>query len=243
MTTKRLAILLAVVGLGLSTVFLLPKSAAQPAGLKLTAQEQVSIPEEVAGWLGRDGEITENERKTLGEKDDGTGTKLGRKFYSHPEARNYEVLVSVVLSGHDMSTSIHRPERCLDAQGWSVLESEGVAVHIEGSGTFPTTRLHNRRTIQLKDGKTARQDAFTFYWFVGENEITASHWGRFFQDNRDRLLRGVNQRWAFITVTAVIPTREKPEEQAEAKRWVDMTARKFIKEFAPLLHKDTLHYQ
>lgn len=238
MTTKRLAILLATVGLGLSTVFLLPKSAEQPTGLQLTGEEEVAMPEDVSGWFGRSGEITQKERDTLGK-----GTKFGRMFYSHPVARNYELLVSVVLSGHDMSNSIHRPERCLDAQGWSVLESEGVAVHIVGSGTFPTTRLHNRRTIQLEDGKTARQDAFTFYWFVGENEITASHWGRFFQDNRDRLLRGVNQRWAFIIVTAFIPIREKPEEQAEAKRWVDMTARKFIKDFAPLLHKDTLSYK
>ncbi len=238
MTTKRLAILFAFVGFGLSAVFLLPKSAAQPTGLKLTAEEEVAMPEDVAGWFGRDGEITQKERDTLGK-----GTKFGRMFYSYPEARSYELLVSVVLSGHDMSNSIHRPERCLDAQGWAVLESEEVAVHVEGSGSFPTTRLHNRRSIQLKNGTAVSQDAFTFYWFVGENEITANHWGRFFQDNRDRLMRGVNQRWAFITVTAIIPSREKPEEQADAKRWADATARKFIKDFAPLLHKSTLHYQ
>lgn len=238
MTTKRIAMLLATVGLGLSTVFLLPKSAAQPTGLQLTGEEEVAMPEDVSGWFGRSGEITQKERDTLGK-----GTKFGRMFYSHPVARGYAVLVSVVLSGHDMSNSIHRPERCLDAQGWSILESEEVAVHVEGRGSFPTTRLHNRRSVQLENKTTAIQDAYTYYWFVGENKITASHWGRFFQDNRDRLLRGVNQRWAFITVTAVIPMREKPDEQAEAKRWVDMTARKFIKDFAPLLHKGTLHYQ
>ena len=239
MTTKRLAILLATVGLGLSTVFLLPKSAEQPTGLQLTGEEEVAMPEDVSGWFGRSGEITQKERDTLGK-----GTKFGRMIYSHPVARSgYELLVSVVLSGHDMSNSIHRPERCLDAQGWSILDSEEVAVHLDGRGTFPTTRLHTRRPVQLKNGTTATQEAYALYWFVGENEITGSHWGRFFQDNRDRLLRGVNQRWAFIMVLATIPIRQKPEEQAEAIRWVDMTARKFIKDFAPLLHKDTLSYK
>ena len=235
MTTKRLAVLVAFVGLGMGLVFLLPKSAVQPLGIQLTAEQEVAMPEEVADWFGRDAEITEKERTTLG-----TGTQFGRKVYR--EGHGYELFVSVVLSGHDMSNSIHRPERCLDAQGWAVLESEELAIHVEGSGSFSTTRLHNRRTIQLKNGKSELQDAFTFYWFVGENEITANHWGRFFQDNSDRLLRGVDQRWAFITVTAVIPPREKPDEQADVSLWVDKTTRKFIKDFAPQLHRKSLRY-
>ena len=35
-----------------------------------------------------------------------------------------QVLVSIVLSGHDLDNSIHRPERCLPAQGWTIVDSK-----------------------------------------------------------------------------------------------------------------------
>ncbi len=231
MTTKRLTVLVAFVALGLSAVFLLPKSAAQPTGINLLLRDNV------AGWSGRDSEITQEERDVLG----GGGTEFARKIYEHPQWRNFTLLVSIVLSGHDMSSSIHRPERCLDAQGWTILDSETTPIRLGHLGTFSTTRLHNRRTIS-RDGKPAAQDAITHYWFVGENKATASHWGRFFVDNTDRLLRGVNQRWAFITITGLVAPRTTPEEQAAITKWVDTQMRGFIAELAPTIHKDTLHY-
>ncbi len=231
MTTKRLAILFAFVTLGLSAVFLLPKSAAQPTGINLLLRDNI------AGWTGHDSEVTQKERDVLGSG----GTEFARKIYEHPQWRNFTLLVSIVLSGHDMSNSIHRPERCLDAQGWTILDSDVEPIRLGERGSFSTTRLHNRRTI-ARDGKPVAQDALTYYWFVGENEATASHWGRFFVDNGDRLLRGVNQRWAFITITGLIAPRATPEEQAEITKWVDTQMRGFIAELAPTIHKDTLHY-
>ena len=231
MTTKRLAFLFAFVTLGLGMVFLLPKSADQPTGINLVLRENV------AGWIGRDAEVTQKERDVLG----GGGTEFARKIYEHPQWKNFTLLVSVVLSGHDMSNSIHRPERCLDAQGWTVLDSDTAPIRLEKGGDFSTTRLHNRRTI-TRDGKSVAQEALTYYWFVGENEATASHWGRFFADNRDRLLRGVNQRWAFITITGLIAPRASVEERAEITKWVDTQMRGFIRDLAPTIHKDTLRY-
>src|SRR5688572_9429625 len=111
MTTKRLAILLTVVTLGFSAVFLLPKSSAQPFGIKL------ELARHVDGWFGEDEEITQTELDTLGK-----GTEFARKRYRNDyllRAPGYSVLVSIVLSGHDMSNIIHRPERCLAAQGWT----------------------------------------------------------------------------------------------------------------------------
>ncbi len=232
MTTRRLATLFAFVAIGLSAVFLLPKSAAQPTGITLLLRDNI------AGWTGRDSEFTQKEREVLG----GGGTEFARKIYEHPQWRNFTLQVSVVLSGHDMSNSIHRPERCLDAQGWTVLESEVVPVVVAERGTFSTTRLHNRRTI-AHEGKSLVQEALTYYWFVGENEATASHWGRFYADNRDRLLRGVNQRWAFITITGLIQPRATAEEQVAITKWVDTQMRGFIRDLAPTIHKDSLRYE
>jgi hypothetical protein len=229
MTTKRLAILLCVVTLGMSAVFLLPKSAAQPYGIILELQPTIG------DWWGRDQEILQKERETLGK-----GTEFARKNYKNnflDRAPGYEVLVSMVLSGHDMSNSIHRPERCLDAQGWTRLGSDEVQVKLANGTSFPVTRLYNRMTRRTEDGSTRSVDAYSYYWFVGEREVTASHWGRWMTDNTDRLLRGVNQRWAFITVTGVIPPQPDAERQAMAKKFADETIRGFITQLAPTIHQ------
>jgi hypothetical protein len=235
MTTKRLAILLLVVTVGFSAVFLLPKSAAQPFGIKLELSRHLD------GWVGEDEEITQKERDTLGK-----GTEFARKRYRNDyllRAPGYSVLVSIVLSGHDMSNSIHRPERCLDAQGWTRLESSKVDIDLPDHRGFSVTRLHNRMSRRGEDGETRSLDAFSYYWFVGEKEIEASHWGRWFTDNKDRLLRGVNQRWAFITVTGTIPPQADAARQAEARKFADETVRDFIKKLAPTIHGDGLVYQ
>ena len=241
MTTKRLAILLAVVTLGFSAVFLLPKSAAQPFGIKL------ELPRHLDGWIGEDEAILDKERQTLG-----AGTEFARKRYRNDyllRAPGYSVLVSIVLSGHDMSNSIHRPERCLDAQGWTRLGSDQVQIGGD-NGSFPVTRLYNRMTRRAEDGTTKSMDAYSYYWFVGEREITSTHWGRWFTDNKDRLLRGVNQRWAFITVTGMIPPQAdaaRQEEAAgvpreEALMFADDTVRAFIQKLAPTIHLPGLAY-
>jgi hypothetical protein len=235
MTIKRLAILFAFVAIGFSTVFLLPKSAAQPFGIKL------ELPRHLAGWLGEDEEITRKERETLG-----NGTEFARKRYRNDyllRAPGNSVLVSIVLSGHDMSNSIHRPERCLDAQGWTRLGSNRVQIALKDKGSFPITRLYNRMTRRAEDGTTKSVDAYSYYWFVGEREIESTHWGRWFTDNKDRLLRGVNQRWAFITVTGMIPAQADPARQEEARKFTDDTVRGFIKELAPVIHLDGLAYE
>ena len=235
MTTKRLAILFAVVALGFSAVFLLPKSAAQPYGIKL------ELTRHLDGWVGEDEAITEKEITTLGK-----GTEFARKRYRNDfllRAPGYNVLVSIVLSGHDMSNSIHRPERCLDAQGYTILESNKVEIDLPDNHRFPVTRLHTRRGQTDKEGQVRLIDSFSFYWFVGEKDIESTHWGRWLTDNKDRLLRGVNQRWAFITVTGMIPPQADAARQAEARKFADETIRDFIKKLAPTIHGEGLVYE
>lgn len=235
MTINRLLILLTVVALGFSAVFLLPKSAKQPVGVHLLLNEKLG------DWIGKDEEILQKERETLGK-----GTEFARKRFSNPDLRRapgYSVLASMVLSGHDMSNSIHRPERCLDAQGWTRLESSVVPVPVKDKESFEVTRMYNRRNVKLEDGTIRSVDAYTYYWFVGSRTLTATHWGRWYADNKDRLLRGENQRWAFITVTGTIPPQPTPERQEEARKFVDETVRGFISELAPTIHRDTPVYQ
>jgi EpsI family protein len=107
MTTSRLAILLAVLLGGLSCVFLIPKKlGVQPVGINPV------LPEFLGEWWGHDVEILQRERDTLG-----PDTEFSRKAYGNGRGAN--VLTSIVLAGEDMMMAIHRPERCLAAQGWT----------------------------------------------------------------------------------------------------------------------------
>lgn len=230
MTISRLTVLLAFVTLGFATVFLLPHSSAMPTGVR---QE---LPDFVGNWKGTDMEISEKERTGLGEK---TGTRIIRKNYRNLDG--YEIIVSIVISGRDMSTSIHRPERCLQAQGWVLQDSDQFAMTLPQRGTFPVVQLRATRLAQNGDS-VMTHELQTLYWFVGENEICAGHWSRWAIDNRDRLFRGLSQRWAFILVSGGVPVPKDPKDNDAARKWSQTVMRDFIKTLAPKIHLDSVQY-
>src|SRR4029077_11469918 len=131
MTIRRLASLQLILLGGLSLAFVLPKDIKlQPVGLDLT------LPEFVGDWHGADQEASKGEREILG-----PDTQFVRKVYTKGTD---EIFVSIVVSGPDMNTSIHRPERCLPAQGWTIADTRVTEIPI-GSQILKTTRLHNVR--------------------------------------------------------------------------------------------------
>jgi EpsI family protein len=194
------------------------------------------LPDYVGTWNGTAMEISEKERTGLGEK---TGTRIVRKSYRN--LAGYEITVSIVISGRDMSTSIHRPERCLQAQGWVLQGSEQLAMSLPQRGTFPVMQL--RATRLAKSGEEVMtQELQTFYWFVGEKDICAGHWSRWAIDNRDRLFRGLSQRWAFILVSAGVPVPQESKDSDAARKWSQTQMRDFIKMLAPKIHLETVQY-
>lgn len=230
MTTSRLAFLVAFVTLGFATIFLLPRGSAMPTGIR------PELPDFIGNWKGTDAEISEKERIGLGEQ---TGTRIVRKTYRNLDG--YEIMVSIVLSGRDMSTSIHRPERCLQAQGWALQDGEKFAMSLPQRGTFPLMQLRSTRNIRDGDSFVTRE-LQTVYWFVGEKEICAGHWSRWAIDNRDRLFRGVSQRWAFILVSGGVPLPQDPKNNDAARKWSQGVMREFIKTLAPKIHLDSVDY-
>lgn len=230
MTTSRLATLVAFLALGIATVFLLPKGGEQPAGILL------ELPDFVGNWKGTAAEMTEKERTALGEA---TGTRFARKTYRNLDG--YEIMVSIVLSGRDMSTAIHRPERCLQAQGWALQASDHFAMSLPQRGVFPLAEILSTRLANIGDS-TVAQELQAFYWFVGERDICAGHWDRWMIDNRDRLFRGVSQRWAYILVSAGVPKAKDPNDNEAVRKWSQNSVREFIRTLAPKIHLDTVRY-
>jgi EpsI family protein len=221
MIISRLTTLQFVLLGGLGTVFLIPKDIKmQPAAINL------SLPEYVGNWLGVDEPVSQGERDILG-----PDTQFARKAYA---LGTDQIFVSIVLSGPDMNTSIHRPERCLPAQGWTVADSKTVSLPLP-SGTLKATRLLNIRNVPLRNDQSLTVRSLDYYWFVGHSNVTPSHYTRTWIDLRDRILKGQNQQWAYVTVTSAI-TKDFKIFGRNEKQTEEMI-RSFIGKLVPQIQK------
>jgi len=194
MTISRLLILQALLALGLGSVFYIPRETRiQPCRVRM------ELPETLGGWFGQPAAVSDVEREDLA-----PDTQFCRKVYD--DGFQNQVLVSIVLSGNDLDNSIHRPERCLPAQGWTLDDSRTVNVRVPQApgGYLPVTRLHDFKQVSVGKGQVATVYNLNYYWFIGYSDITASHFEREYIDIKDRLLHGYNQRWAYVTVAATI---------------------------------------
>ena len=221
MTTKRLLLVQVLLVLGLGSVAFLPKVAnSTPQGISLT------LPSSVGVWFGEDQKITEQELAVLARD-----TEFARKLYTN--GRGDQIFASIVLSGQDLDNSIHRPERCLPAQGWSIADSRVVKIPIPNSSppSLDVTRLHNIRKVVTSDGRTIPIYQLNYYWFVGAHDITASHLRRTYIDIRDRIMHGYNQRWAYITVAAQVT--EGVTQFGRSEKETDAFIQQFIADLFP----------
>lgn len=216
MITRRLLSIQIVLLAGFVSIFALPHSSTStPMGIA------IALPTVVGRWVGEDAPITEREREVLA-KD----TQFARKTYAGPDGQ--KIFVSIIMSGDDMTSSIHRPERCLVAQGWSIQGAEKQELSINGK-PLAITKLHNVHPIDLPDQSHALLHNLDYYWFVGAREMTSSHLVRTGIDIRDRILRGQAQRWAYVTVVAYLPLRGSNEDDTA------QMIEQFIQELAPKL--------
>ena len=150
------------------------------------------------GWVGEKRQENEAERTTLA-----PDTRFSKACYAqlNPVSGEYfgpPVTVSIVYSGNDMNSSIHRPERCLPAQGHQDLRSDTREVTLPDGHRLRFTRLVSY--IPLGKGKGGRVQHINYYLFVGSRCITPSHMMRTLQDMWDRAARGTVQRWAYLQV-------------------------------------------
>jgi EpsI family protein len=223
MITRRLLSVQCVLLGGFSIVFLLPQTIkTSPMGIALT------LPNVVGNWSGDDLAVTKREREVLS-KD----TEFARKVYTDSERD--QILVSIVLSGEDMTSSIHRPERCLPAQGWNVESSVKRAIELPGGKSLELTRLQNGQLFVAPDKRRVTLHSLDYYWFVGYKDMTASHLVRTGIDLRDRVLHGFNQRWAYVTVAAIVTQGIQPPERTGEQTAEMLEA--FIRDLVPHLQK------
>lgn len=109
------------------------------------------------------------------------------------------LFVSVVLSGQDRE-SIHRPERCLIGQGFTITSSRVIPVVLPDGREIRLMVLENQKEIRTPNGPETYHGYYS-YWFVGVGRETHSHWSRMFWLAWDRIVHSVSHQWAYVAVS------------------------------------------
>jgi hypothetical protein len=95
--------------------------------------------------------------------------------------------------------------------------------------------LQNVQAIETRDKRRMTVQNLNYYWFVGYQDMTASHLTRTYIDLRDRILRGYSQRWAYVTVAAIVTQGiQRPERTEEETATM---IENFIRELVPHLER------
>ena len=224
---RNLLIAQLVLVIGLACIFVLPKT----HGIRDSAII-MSLPTFVGKWHGRKIEVSTQEVKSLA-KDTDHEKKSYRRF-SPSKLGEFEFINAfIVLSGNDMNNSIHRPERCLPAQGLVLESSSSVKIDIGNGRELTVTRLKSH--LPLEDHRIPN---LTYYWFTGASNLTNSHYMRTFLDMKDRIVTGTNQRWAYVTVAAEYGVDWIDGRANQTEEEADQMIREFIVDVFDSIHKE-----
>jgi hypothetical protein len=221
------------IGSSLGAVYVLPQ-----AGQTAQSAAKMELPGSSGGWMFQKQLASEAEIATLSNDTEFAKAICQRARPGERDEEGYlipdRIDLSIVLSGHDLNNSIHRPERCMAAQGHSIISSSDVTLEVPNGRNFNAKRLLSVQIIKDRNtGKTiAEFNCVTYYFFVGHDLITNDHLSRTLVDMKDRLAHGRDQRWAYVSASmwfGKIPwIKEKEVTEAEA----DEKLTKFINDFS-----------
>ncbi len=187
----------------LSSIYFLPS-----AGTTAQSAVQMDLPDGYGAWHFEKYPPSEKEIKTLA-----PDTEFAKAVCTSPRPGEFDEIgrqlpdridLSVVLSGVDINNSIHRPERCMPAQGHQILSSSDKTVTLADGKSLTVKRLLSVQRLPTASEEGSDHLEFkcvTYYFFVGHDTITNDHMERTFIDMKDRLIKGMDQRWAYVSVS------------------------------------------
>jgi len=189
----------------------------------------MDLPGTVGKLWGTEQPVSESEKVMLP-----PDTQFAKKLYS--DGLGSDIHCQVVLAGAE-KRSIHRPEICLPAQGWTVKSGEVVPVKLSNGKTLDVMRLEVVRPVTLSNGETREMTTLFCYWFVGKNATTPHHLVRVLKTNFDILLHNTNHRWAYVVVSSPVLRGLVPGGMDQAETFARMES--FIGELAPRITKES----
>lgn len=218
--SKKLLIIVGILAASLAPRFLVVRVRAVPEDRPVE-----SLPQHVGEWEGKEMPVPFLVEKVLP-----AGTEFLRKSYRAPAAGDVsaaEVLVTVVTSGANRR-SIHRPERCLQGQGWQIVSRDrwGIPVSTGSRAQLEVTRLVIRR-VWLEEKQKMEVKAVVLYWFMGHDRLTGNNSKRLLWGWWDRVVRGLNYRWSYALLIS-------PVDRSVAKTSEQMS--RFAAQLLPLIY-------
>ena len=141
----------------------------------------MDLPERIGAFTGKVVAATPGELAILP-----TDTQIVRREYT--DLTGDRIMASIVLSGGE-KRSIHRPEVCLPAQGWSMRGGKVERVALADGSDLDVMNLSLVRQVEVGPGDRRNLYAHFFYWFVGKNVTTPNHWERVFLTSYDRITK------------------------------------------------------
>ncbi len=186
------------------------------------AEVTVILPEDVLGYESGILPVSTIELTML-PKD----TTFGKRRYWVPNTMK-NVDVGVVLMGQDR-TSLHKPQFCLEGQGWTIEQSELVTVKMEKPFPYELPLMKLTASIRHKDESGAMQTirGIYAYWFVADQKLTASHNERMISMAKNLLRTGTLERWAYISYFSRCYPGNEEATFNEMKKFIAKSAPQF----------------
>jgi EpsI family protein len=202
---------------------------ALPDVVKLQLPDRSAVP-----FYGSKEPVTEGELGTLP-----SGTQIVRKQYDDIKG-HHSILCTVLLSSAGQN-SIHRPEVCLPAQGWTVVGQDNLSIPLASGHALVVRKLSLQRENVTQNNGHRMLHAYFMYWFIGRDMTTPSHYMRVFISSWDRIFYNRAHRWAYAMVMAPI-TDSDPAGGLDAAQTQAMMTR-FISQVVPSFQKSEMSGQ
>jgi hypothetical protein len=175
---------------------------------RVAATNAIQLPRQVLEYQSKPLEVTELELGWLP-----PDTTYGRRRYIASD--NDWLDIQVVLMGQDR-TSIHKPQYCLEGQGFAIERTESLSIPIAKPHAYqlPVTKLSIAKEGKGANGQKVRYNGFYVYWFLTDKLLTADHRQRIWWMARDLVRTGTLQRWAYVSAFVVcLPGQEEAASQ------------------------------
>lgn len=124
-------------------------------------------------------------------------TRIMRKVYTSREGNR--IVVSIVFMGADR-TSIHRPQMCLEGQGYRIMKHRFVSLPLKEPDQCSVALLDLVRSVARPNGGIGQQAFAYAYWYAGGNRKTASFLRMQVWMAIDRLFRNRADQWAYASL-------------------------------------------
>jgi len=156
-------------------------------------------------------------------------TSYGSRRYMAPD--KFQILANVVLMGADR-TSLHKPQFCLEGQGWRIDQtaSSESKVPIEKPYPYelPVVKLLCTHDVN-ENGQRGTLRGVYVYWYVTDGMTSASTSGiqRMWWMAKEMFRTGILQRWAYVSCFAVCPPGQEEATFDRMKKFIAASVPEF----------------